>query len=155
MTKAGSSAVIIGREIAMSALRELAASLGGEAYSAVAVSAWGKWKTASQVAALLLAYVAAQLTAACKGRIFKEFVTSCCHCSAKIDVLAAFTGADVINLATLQMAALTLLLYSAGGQGHGVLHEVSASLGLPLLGIASLLTVVSLAEYFRGMWKYL
>ncbi len=43
------AAVIIGREIAMSALRELAASLGGEAYSAVAVSSWGKWKTATQV----------------------------------------------------------------------------------------------------------
>ncbi|EIE24644.1 hypothetical protein COCSUDRAFT_53024 [Coccomyxa subellipsoidea C-169] len=42
------SSVIIGREIAMSALRELAASLGGEAYSAVAVSSWGKWKTATQ-----------------------------------------------------------------------------------------------------------
>ncbi len=42
-------AVIIGREIAMSALRELAASLGGDAYKAVAVSSWGKWKTATQV----------------------------------------------------------------------------------------------------------
>lgn len=42
-------AVIIGREIAMSALRELAASLGGNAYKAVAVSSWGKWKTATQV----------------------------------------------------------------------------------------------------------
>jgi phosphatidylglycerophosphate synthase len=41
-------AVIIGREIAMSALRELAASLGGNAYKAVAVSSWGKWKTATQ-----------------------------------------------------------------------------------------------------------
>lgn len=40
--------VIIGREIAMSALRELAASLGGDAYKAVAVSPWGKWKTATQ-----------------------------------------------------------------------------------------------------------
>ena len=44
--------VIIGREIAMSALRELAASLGGEAYRAVAVSPWGKWKTATQAGAL-------------------------------------------------------------------------------------------------------
>ena len=44
----GLPAVIIGREIAMSALRELAASLGGDAYKAVAVSSWGKWKTATQ-----------------------------------------------------------------------------------------------------------
>lgn len=43
------AAVIIGREITMSALRELAASLGGEAYRSVAVSSWGKWKTATQV----------------------------------------------------------------------------------------------------------
>ena len=42
-------AVIIGREIAMSALRELAATLGGSAYKSVAVSSWGKWKTATQV----------------------------------------------------------------------------------------------------------
>ena len=42
-------AVIIGREIAMSALRELAATLGGNAYKSVAVSSWGKWKTATQV----------------------------------------------------------------------------------------------------------
>ncbi|CAL8467669.1 g7207 [Coccomyxa elongata] len=48
------SSVIIGREIAMSALRELAASLGGDAYSAVAVSSWGKWKTATQMASLTL-----------------------------------------------------------------------------------------------------
>ena len=55
---------------------------------------------------------------------------------------------------TSQMAALTLLLYSTGGNCNGKLHEVSAFLGLPLLGIASLLTVVSLADYLRGMWKY-
>ena len=36
----------------MSALRELAASLGGNAYKAVAVSSWGKWKTATQVQCL-------------------------------------------------------------------------------------------------------
>ena len=33
----------------MSALREWAATLGPEARKAVAVSAWGKWKTACQV----------------------------------------------------------------------------------------------------------
>ena len=44
-----SGAVIVGREITMSALRELAAARGGAAYKAVAVSTWGKWKTAAQV----------------------------------------------------------------------------------------------------------
>lgn len=33
----------------MSALREWAATLGGAAKAAVAVNAWGKWKTATQV----------------------------------------------------------------------------------------------------------
>lgn len=41
--------VIIGREITMSSLREWAASISSEAYGSVAVSGWGKWKTASQV----------------------------------------------------------------------------------------------------------
>jgi CDP-diacylglycerol--glycerol-3-phosphate 3-phosphatidyltransferase len=35
----------------MSALREWAASMGGEARAAVAVSSLGKWKTAAQVGA--------------------------------------------------------------------------------------------------------
>ena len=42
-------AAIIGREITMSALREWAASCSQEAHQAVAVSSWGKWKTATQV----------------------------------------------------------------------------------------------------------
>lgn len=37
----------------MSALREWAATLGPAARGAVAVNAWGKWKTASQMAALV------------------------------------------------------------------------------------------------------
>jgi CDP-diacylglycerol--glycerol-3-phosphate 3-phosphatidyltransferase len=44
--------VIIGREITMSALREWAATLGPTARDAVAVNAWGKWKTAAQMVAL-------------------------------------------------------------------------------------------------------
>ena len=47
-------AVIVGREITMSALRELAAARGGAAYSAVAVNTWGKWKTAAQARDLLV-----------------------------------------------------------------------------------------------------
>lgn len=46
------SAVIIGREITMSAIREWAAAAGGEAHSAVAVNSYGKWKTATQLVAL-------------------------------------------------------------------------------------------------------
>lgn len=46
--------MIIGREIAISALREWAASLGPEAHKAVAVNNLGKWKTASQMVALAL-----------------------------------------------------------------------------------------------------
>jgi CDP-diacylglycerol--glycerol-3-phosphate 3-phosphatidyltransferase len=53
-------AVVIGREITMSALREWAAALGPEAHSAVAVSWVGKWKTATQMASLTLLLLAHQ-----------------------------------------------------------------------------------------------
>jgi phosphatidylglycerophosphate synthase len=46
-------AAIIGREITMSALREWAAALGGEAHKAVAVNNLGKWKTATQAGPLI------------------------------------------------------------------------------------------------------
>ena len=62
----------------MSALRELAASLGGEAYSAVAVSAWGKWKTASQVGALLLTW----MTHACQDMMILISFLIACKCFA-------------------------------------------------------------------------
>lgn len=48
------SSAIIGREITMSALREWAASCSQEAHQAVAVSNWGKWKTATQMTAISL-----------------------------------------------------------------------------------------------------
>jgi CDP-diacylglycerol--glycerol-3-phosphate 3-phosphatidyltransferase len=44
--------IIIGREIVVSALREWMAELGARAQ--VAVSNWGKWKTAAQMAALVI-----------------------------------------------------------------------------------------------------
>ena len=54
----------------------------------------------------------------------------------------------------LQMVSITLLLYTAGG-GGGTLHGVCAAVGLPLLVIAAGLTLLSLADYLRGIWKYL
>ncbi|KAK9830988.1 hypothetical protein WJX81_005766 [Elliptochloris bilobata] len=92
--------VIVGREVAMSALRELAAARGGAAYSAVAVSAWGKWKTATQ------------------------------------------------------MAALTLMLAASGG-GSTPSVQAAAWAGPPLLCVAAILSVASLAAYLRALWKYL
>ena len=44
--------IIIGREITMSALREWAASAGGDVHDAVAVNSFGKWKTATQLVAI-------------------------------------------------------------------------------------------------------
>mmetsp|Transcript_2103 Transcript_2103/g.4978 ORF Transcript_2103/g.4978 Transcript_2103/m.4978 type:complete len:148 (+) Transcript_2103:1083-1526(+) len=44
--------VIISREIGISALREWAAAVGRDAHKAVKVSALGKWKTATQMAAM-------------------------------------------------------------------------------------------------------
>ncbi|HLT04979.1 MAG TPA: CDP-diacylglycerol--glycerol-3-phosphate 3-phosphatidyltransferase [Pseudomonas sp.] len=46
------AAIIIGREIVVSALREWMAELGARAQ--VAVSQWGKWKTAAQMGALVI-----------------------------------------------------------------------------------------------------
>ncbi|TWH64094.1 CDP-diacylglycerol--glycerol-3-phosphate 3-phosphatidyltransferase [Azomonas agilis] len=46
------AAIIIGREIVVSALREWMAELGARAH--VAVSQLGKWKTAAQMAALII-----------------------------------------------------------------------------------------------------
>lgn len=46
------AAIIIGREIVVSALREWMAELGARAQ--VAVSRWGKWKTAAQMVALVI-----------------------------------------------------------------------------------------------------
>lgn len=59
--------VIVGREIAMSALREWAAQAGGAAASAVAVSSLGKWKTAAQMVAVSLLLAADALGAAGAG----------------------------------------------------------------------------------------
>ena len=48
----GASAIIIGREITMSALREWASAKGGDAHKAVKVNNLGKWKTATQMVAI-------------------------------------------------------------------------------------------------------
>lgn len=94
------SSAIIGREITMSALREWAASCSKEAHQAVAVSSWGKWKTATQ------------------------------------------------------MTSISLLLATSGGVGNKAL-EVAAALGAPMLCVATLLTLWSLAEYMKGVWPYM
>jgi CDP-diacylglycerol--glycerol-3-phosphate 3-phosphatidyltransferase len=54
------TSAIIGREIAMSALREWAAASSPEAYKAVAVSSWGKWKTATQMVSISLLLLTSQ-----------------------------------------------------------------------------------------------
>lgn len=95
------TSAIIGREIAMSALREWAASLGSEAHKAVAVSPLGKWKT------------------------------------------------------TTQMTALVFLLVSSGGAQDNAYLEACANIGPPLLLVAAFLTLYSLYEYLKGLWKYL
>ncbi|KAL4857408.1 CDP-diacylglycerol--glycerol-3-phosphate 3-phosphatidyltransferase 1 [Chlorella vulgaris] len=103
-------AVVIGREITMSALREWAAALGPEAHAAVAVSWVGKWKTATQMASLTLLLLAHQGVAAAAG-----------------------SGGVAVPPAVLQAAG---------------------SLGVPLLVVATGLTVWSLALYFNSLWRY-
>lgn len=46
------------------------------------------------------------------------------------------------------------MLYSAG-ESNGPLYTTAAKLGLGLLLCATFLTVVSLADYLKGLWKYL
>ena len=64
-----------------------------------------------------------------------------------------------------QMASLTALLLAhqgaaaaAGGGGGGALPPALATaagaVGVPLLGVAALLTVWSLALYFKGLWRF-
>jgi hypothetical protein len=55
------------------------------------------------------------------------------------------------------MAALTLLLaVPHGPEGTcGTLLEQAATVGTLLLGVATILTVVSLLEYIRGLWPFL
>ena len=53
------------------------------------------------------------------------------------------------------MVSLALLLYSADVQGIGQVRELAAALGLPLLVVAACLSVFSLADYFKGLWRYL
>lgn len=55
----------------------------------------------------------------------------------------------------LQMAALVMLLFSSGGAQENFLVEMCATGGPPLLTVAAFLTLYSLYEYLRGLWKYL
>lgn len=57
-------------------------------------------------------------------------------------------------MGVLQMTSLTLMLLTAGGH-NGPMYDSAAFVGLPLLLIATLLTVLSFADYLRGLWKYL
>eukprot|EP00887_Chlorella_sp_A99_P007241 scaffold2.g7241.t1 len=106
--RVGGWVVIIGREITMSALREWAAALGPEAHAAVAVSATGKWKTATQMASL-----------------------------------------------TLLLAARAAGGSGGGGPAAAAAGAAAAAAGLPLLGVAAVLTVWSLGEYFAGLARFM
>lgn len=53
-----------------------------------------------------------------------------------------------------QMISLTLLLSNRANLGE-IVDQVAAVAGLPLLGLAALFTVWSLAEYFAGLWKFM
>lgn len=93
---AAPSCAIIGREITMSALREWAASAGGEAHRAVAVNSLGKWKTAAQmvgISALLASDPASAWAAAQSAGGW----------------LAAFAGGE-----TLALTGVALVWISAG-----------------------------------------
>ena len=54
----------------------------------------------------------------------------------------------------VQMVSLTLLLLVSQGAA-GAPFEAAALAGVPLLCVASLLTLWSLLDYFRGAWRHL
>ena len=57
-------------------------------------------------------------------------------------------------LCGLQMTAISLLLATAGSISNQAL-EVAAAVAAPLLCVATLLTLWSLADYMRGVWPYM
>lgn len=63
----------------MSALREWAASCSPEAHQAVAVSSWGKWKTATQARRQLLAFAFLFCCAAHQLGMAVPVTQSCCR----------------------------------------------------------------------------
>ena len=52
------------------------------------------------------------------------------------------------------MVGLTFLLYAAKAAKTDLAGK-AAALGLPLLGVAALITVGSLVDYFRKLWAAL
>lgn len=56
------------------------------------------------------------------------------------------------------MCSLTALLLCRQGAGAGALPPAllgaAGQAGVPLLGVATALTVWSLADYFRGLWRF-
>ena len=91
------AAAIVGREVAMSALREWAASLGGKARAAVAVSWTGKVKTAAQMGAV------AALLATSGGRLggFPPALGGLLEAAAPVapPLLLASAGLGLVSLA--------------------------------------------------------
>ena len=62
------------------------------------------------------------------------------------------TAADMY--ATVQMTAISLLLASSSNNSSQAL-QLAAALGVPLLCVATFLTLWSLADYMRGVWPYM
>ncbi len=167
---------IIGREITMSALREWAAALGGEARKAVAVSNLGKWKTATQVRhsphvrthvhwPLLLA------ACVCMGASSNRKRAVYAHIEPPMRTrilivhrgIHAFAGGLVPDVSSacvcvcvlLQMTSLTVLLALRDGPLPGTLGDVAALAGPGLLIVATYLTLLSLWEYTRALWRFM
>eukprot|EP00879_Flechtneria_rotunda_P030722 GHRR01033394.1.p1 GENE.GHRR01033394.1~~GHRR01033394.1.p1 ORF type:complete len:125 (+),score=42.44 GHRR01033394.1:125-499(+) len=87
--------IIIGREITMSALREWAATLGPAARAAVAVNSLGKWKTATQMAALTCLLITKD------------------GASSQLAIAAAAAGPPLLGIAAY-LTAHSLAVYLAG-----------------------------------------
>lgn len=85
----------------MSALREWAATLGPTARDAVAVNAWGKWKTASQMVALtalLLTRDGVGAAAAGAGAAWETALQAAAAAGPPLLVVAAYLSAHSLAL---------------------------------------------------------
>lgn len=135
-------AIMIGREISMSALREWAAASSEAAHSAVKVNTFGKWKTACQVRLLAL-----QRPPAVKGRL-----RPCCR-----------RRTPPAPLSCPQMAAMTALLFLRNMPAPVAEllflskeeHQVSVCwVSFGFLWVSTLLSAYSFSVYFKNAWEH-
>ncbi|PPD98798.1 hypothetical protein GOBAR_DD04230 [Gossypium barbadense] len=99
------SIAIIGREITMSAVREWAASQNGKLLAAVAVNKLGKWKTATQMAALTILLATRDSSLGETGILVASGVIFL-YLSAGLSVMSLVVSSILLNKAAMDTSPL-------------------------------------------------